>query len=299
MCYSLHPATRTHFPGSAPSSPTDDPRMPLISITDLNDARLDPYRSLKLSNQTRSTGHLIAEGHRVVRRLVESDFAVDSILVTERRQHMIEGIAPERYAIYVVPDGLANQLVGFEFHGGVVAAGKRRESPSISEWLPAESPVAELVVVCPRITDPDNLGTLIRLCVGFGVRALILGPGSTDPFSRRVLRVSMGHAFFLPIMQADDLTPPLMALRKQHRFRFLATVLDETATPLDQLPFGGEDAGSSSRVGLLFGNEADGLDPAWVSFCDQRITIPMGPLADSLNVSVAAGIFLHWFRGRA
>ena len=81
----------------------------------------------------------------------------------------------------------------------VAAAGKRRESPSISEWLPTETTLPELVVVCPRITDPDNLGTLIRLCVGFGVRALLLGPGSTDPFSRRVLRVSMGHAFFLPI----------------------------------------------------------------------------------------------------
>ncbi len=271
--------------------------MPLIPISDLSDTRLDPYRSLKLSNQTRSTGHFIAEGHRVVRRLVDSDFAVESILVTDRRQHMIEGIDPDQYPIFLLPENLASQLVGFEFHGGVVAAGKRRESPSISEWLPSESKASELVVVCPRITDPDNLGTLIRLCVGFGVRALLLGPGSTDPFSRRVLRVSMGHAFFLPIVQTDDLAPQLVALRERHRFRFLATVLDESATPLHRFPFGGHNIGSPQRVGLLFGNEADGLDPQWVDFCEERVTIPMGPQADSLNVSVSAGIFLHWFRG--
>ena len=275
--------------------------MPLIPLTDLSDSRLDPYRNLKLSNQTRTTGHLIAEGHRVVRRLVDSDFAVDSILVSERRKHTIEDIDSDRHRIFVVPEELGSQLVGFEFHAGVLAAGKRRESPSISEWLPSQLASNELVVVCPRMTDPDNLGTLIRLCVGFGVRALILGPGSTDPYSRRVLRVSMGHAFFLPIVQADDdnLAPQLIALRERHGFRFLATVLDETATPLDQFPFGGNrDDGSPQRMGVLLGNEADGLDPQWVDFCHERVTIPMGPQADSLNVSVSAGIFLHWFRGR-
>lgn len=273
--------------------------MPLIPLTDLSDARLEPYRNLKLSNQTRTSGHLIAEGHRVVKRLVESDFAVDSILVTDRRAHMVEGIDLDRYRIYVLPDELASQLVGYDFHGGVVAAGWRRESPAISDWLPTDAATHERVVVCPRITDPDNLGTLIRLCVGFGVRALILGPGSTDPFSRRVLRVSMGHAFFLPIMQVDELEPQLTALRERHEFRFLATVLDPSATPLERFRFLGDaESGSrTSRIGLLFGNEADGLEPAWVHFCDERVTIPMGPRADSLNVAVSAGIFLHWFRG--
>ena len=273
--------------------------MPLIPLTDLNDTRLDPYRSLKLSNQTRTSGHLIAEGHRVVKRLVESDFAVESILVTDRRQHMVDGIYTDRYRIYLLSDELASQLVGYDFHGGVVAAGWRRESPAISDWLPLDATSSERVVVCPRMTDPDNLGTLIRLCVGFGVRALILGPGSTDPFSRRVLRVSMGHAFFLPIMQADELQPQLTALRERHGFRFLATVLDPSATPLDRFSLGVFDnnAMRTSRLGLLFGNEADGLAPEWVEFCDDRVTIPMGPQADSLNVAVSAGIFLHWFRG--
>lgn len=273
--------------------------MPLIPLTDLNDPRLDPYRNLKLTNQTRTTGHLIAEGHRVVRRLVDSDFAVESIVVSERRKHTIDDINPDRYQIYVIPEEVGTQLVGFEFHAGVLAAGKRRESPSISEWLPRNATGNELVVVCPRITDPDNLGTLMRLCVGFGVRALLLGPGSTDPYSRRVLRVSMGHAFFLPIIQTDDLAPHLIALRERHGFRFLATVLDETATPLDQFPFGGSDEATRTHMGLFLGNEADGLDPEWVDFCHERVTIPMGPQADSLNVSVAAGIFLHWFRGRS
>lgn len=265
--------------------------MPLIPIDDLSDSRLDPYRSLKLSNQTRHGRHLIAEGHRVVRRLVESDFAVDSILVTDRRAHVISDIDAERNTIYLLPEDLASQLVGFEFHGGVVAAGWRKPSPALSEFIPPAPTGSDLVVVCPRMTDPDNLGTLIRLCVGFGVQGLLLGPGSTDPYSRRVLRVSMGHAFFLPIIEAEDLRAPLLALRERHGYRFLATVLDPSAKRLDQFRFGGD----GSPTGLLLGNEADGLPAEWIDFCEEKVTIPMGPQADSLNVAVSAGIFLHWF----
>lgn len=241
---------------------------------------------------------MIAEGHRVVKRLVDSDFPVESILVTDRRKHLISEIDSDKYEIYVLPDALASQLVGYDFHGGVVAAGKRREPSSIADWQPSEKGTRELVVACPRITDPDNLGTLIRLCVAFGVKALLLGKGSTDPYSRRALRVSMGHAFFLPIMRCDELRPVLVALREQHHFHWMATVLHSGATPLDRIPFGGPRPGEGSpRIGLLFGNEADGLDSEWITFSDQQVTIPMGRHADSLNIANAAGIFLHWFRG--
>ena len=53
-------------------------------------------------------------------------------------------------------------------------------------------------------------------------------------------------------------------------------------------------AGRPARLALLFGNEANGLDPEWLELCDRRLTIPMHA-ADSLNVAVAAGIFLYHF----
>jgi tRNA G18 (ribose-2'-O)-methylase SpoU len=64
--------------------------------------------------------------------------------------------------------------------------------------------------------------------------------------------------------------------------------LDEAAEPL-------ADAGRASRFGLLFGNEAQGLDAAHVAVCQRRVTIPMKLGTDSLNVAVAAGIFLYHF----
>jgi tRNA G18 (ribose-2'-O)-methylase SpoU len=99
----------------------------------------------------------------------------------------------------------------------------------------------------------------------------------------------MGTAFQLPILETPDLAGVLQSLRREHGCELLATVLDDTATPLAQLRV-------APRSVLLFGNEADGLAPEWISLCDHRVTIPMSPGADSLNVTVAAGIFLHWLR---
>jgi tRNA G18 (ribose-2'-O)-methylase SpoU len=300
--------------------------MPPISVTSLDDPRLDPYRDLKRSNRTRRRGMFVVEGHRVVRRLLDSPFPVESIVVSERRRDFLAEVVPEHVPLLVLPQELAAELVGYNFHHGVMACGRRLPQPELHDLLPAGcGPV--LFVACPRMTDPDNMGGLIRLCAGFGVRGLLLGDSCSDPFSRRVLRVSMGTAFQLPILeftgsgnecgshqpeaQARGTSPvPSLALRanvtgekhtlaerleelrQEHGFRLLATVLDDTATPLADVP-------AIERLVLLLGNEADGLDQEWIDQCDQCVTIPMAQGMDSLNVTVAAGIFLHYFRFQA
>ena len=81
-------------------------------------------------------------------------------------------------------------------------------------------------------------------------------------------------------------------LRDEWQVELIATVLDDTAEPLAH-------ATKPLRLGLLFGNEADGLDARWLELCDRRLTIPMQEGTDSLNVAIAAGIFLHYFSSRS
>jgi tRNA G18 (ribose-2'-O)-methylase SpoU len=98
----------------------------------------------------------------------------------------------------------------------------------------------------------------------------------------------MGTIFRIPIIQSQDLLSDLRRLRERHGVQLLATVLDESAEPLASAP-------RAARIGLLFGNEAQGLSSQHVAACDRRVTIPMKLGTDSLNVSVAAGIFLYHF----
>ena len=80
----------------------------------------------------------------------------------------------------------------------------------------------------------------------------------------------------------------LKRLRDEWGVELAATVLDDAAEPLSH-------AGRAGRFGLLFGNEAQGLDGEHVAVCQRRVTIPMKLGTDSLNVAVAAGIFLYHF----
>lgn len=261
--------------------------MPVHYITSLDDPRLDPYRNLRRTVRIRRGGRFVIEGHRVVRRLIDSGLAVDSVVVSERREDFLAGVVPPEIPLLVVPGDIAAQLVGYDFHHGVMACGIRPEQPELDQLVP-QMPAPPLVVCCPRMTDPDNMGGLIRLCAGFGVGAVLLGSDCCDPFSRRVLRVSMGAAFAVPIVESCDLAADLNRLRDEHQFRLLATVLDPQAKLLAAIEAG-------VPTVLLLGNESDGLAHEWIEMSDERVTIPM-TAADSLNVTVAAGIVLHWLR---
>ena len=252
-----------------------------ISVDSLEDPRLDPYRSLKTATLHRRAGLFIAEGDKVVERLLASDFEVVSVLVSERRLSALGPFENRSLEVLVIPDRLATELVGFKFHAGMMACGRRRSSPDLTTLAPAS-----ILVACASVDDPENLGSIIRHCAAFGVGGLILGPGCADPFSRRVIRVSMGNGFRMPILETGDLAAALVRLKSEHRFQLLATVLDQDAEPV-------RGATVPERVVILFGNEAHGLDPGLVEICDRRLTIPMHTAADSLNVAVAAALILH------
>ncbi len=258
-----------------------------IPVASLDDPRVQPYRNLKASNLMRHGELFIAEGTKVVERLFHSDFETASVLLSEKREaEWLPRIAPE-IPVYIVPEAVGSQLVGFNFHVGVVACGRRRPNPRFEEVFPGNADRLT-VVVCPNCDNPENLGAIIRISRGFGVDLVLLGKGCCDPYSRRVLRVSMGTAFRQPVIESSDLPADLLRLKREWGFQFVATVLNPDVPPLDE-------AQRSSRWGILLGNEATGLSSETIALCDQSVTIPMADGADSLNVAVAAGIFLHHF----
>ncbi len=259
----------------------------LFEITSLDDSRLAPYRHLKSTNLTRWSGQFVAEGDKLTRRLLASNYEVASVLVSESYVADFSTLVPADTPLLVIPDDWVETLVGFNFHRGILACGRRRANPAFGEVLPDRSSRAT-VVVCPDVQDPENLGAILRIASAFGVDLMLLGPRAADPLSRRVLRVSMGAALSLPISRSEDMAADLDRLRREFDVQLAATVLDEDAEPLDQ-------AVRRQRFALLFGSEGHGLERSLVELCDRRITIPMRRGTDSLNVAVAAGIFLYHF----
>jgi tRNA G18 (ribose-2'-O)-methylase SpoU len=260
--------------------------MPRVPIDDLDDPRIASYRHLKATNLTRGGDTFVVEGEKLLNRLIESPFPLVSVLMTDRHEPRIAARVPEEVPRFVVPQALISRLVGFNFHRGVLASGRRRPWPHLADLVRATGREAT-VVICPALHNPENLGTIVRIGDVFGVDAVVVGAqGCPDPLSRRVLRVSMGTALRLPVIDSADLVGDVERLRSEWGFQLAATVVDPDAEPLDAVR-------RPDRLALFLGSEGEGLGPEWVARCDRRITIPMRPGAESLNVAVAAGIVLY------
>ena len=258
----------------------------MTPIASIDDPRIAPYRNLKDRELARHGDRFIAEGEYIVRRLLASDYPCESILVIERLADEIANVAPPGVEIYVTTNALLRQIIGFKFHSGVMAVGRRKRDLTLDQ-LPALQNDRVTLVVCPELISAQNIGSLIRICAALGVDAMLLGEKCCDPFWRQSVRISMGTIFSLPIVRSNPLRQDLKMLHERD-FELVATVVDEAAEPLDAATRG-------NRLALLFGNESLGLAPDMIAACDRRVTIPMRTGIDSLNVSIAAGIFLYHF----
>ena len=261
--------------------------MSVQPIDSFDDVRVAAYRNLKDHELDRQGRRFIAEGEHLLHRLLASDFEVESVLMSERRVEELAPLVPDHVPVYVVPQERMNEILGMKFHSGVMACGRRKTGVTLDDVVPKDRDRLTLVI-CPEIANVENIGSLVRLSAGFGADAMVLGERCHDPFWRQSIRVSMGTIFSLPLYQSDDLQRDLKRLRDEWRIELIATVLDHAAEPLAS-------SRRSSKTGLLFGNEAQGLERHWIDACDRRVTIPMHQNTDSLNVAVAAGIFLYHF----
>ncbi len=271
-------------------------KMPSIRIKQLSDSRLTVYRNLRQTNLVRQSGHFIAEGWRVVERLLNSSFEVQSLLLSEKRAEVLADQIDIKADLFVLPQREASQLIGFPFHDGVLACAKRLENPSLGSIINQQAGKNPILICCPKITAPDNLGSLIRLGASFGVQGILLGPGSVDPYIRRTIRVSMGTFFNVPIRTDNNLLSELKELRQQNRCKIIAAEKTNNSQPLCDAIVSTTITNSvdqSSPTILLLGNEADGLDTEWLDLADKILHIPIQTNVDSLNVTHAAAIFLH------
>src|SRR3954467_9516628 len=102
-------------------------------ILAFDDPRLAPYRAMKDRDLATMPGGLfIAEGEQVVRRLLSSGLRVHSVLVAERHADEIGPLVPEDVPFYVAPSDIGNGVIGFKFHSGVIAVGRRPPSVSLN-----------------------------------------------------------------------------------------------------------------------------------------------------------------------
>lgn len=145
---------------------------------------------------------------------------------------------------------------------------------------------AQFVVVLDGVGDPGNLGTILRSAEAAGADAVVLTPGSVDPYNPKVVRSSAGALFHVPVVEAtlDEVVAAGLRLAGTSSHEFSGrTVEDHT------------DADLTGRLALVMGNEAAGLPDEWnddVGPIGQWLTIRHHGRSESLNVAMAATVLV-------
>lgn len=143
---------------------------------------------------------------------------------------------------------------------------------------------AGTLVLLEDLRDPGNLGTIIRTAEAAGVSGVILSKESVDIYNPKVIRSTMGAVYRVPFLYAEDFFALLQELRSRD-IRLLAAHLKGEKTY--------DKADYSGKVGILIGNEANGLSGEAAELANEKVLIPMAGNVESLNAAVAAALLMY------
>ncbi len=279
----------------------------IVRVEHPDDPRLTPFRETRDGDALKRSGLFLGEGMLVLERLLAPDarYPIRSMLVDERRLDdalaRIDTAERETGApIFVASPEVIESIIGFRFHQGVLVLGERGEEPdaiAVIDALRLRNGHPCTLVVLENLVDHDNIGSVFRNAAGFGAGAVLLSPSCGDPLYRKSVRTSMGHILRLPFGRFDATDWPDAALRSLRERGFTVAALTPADDAVDITAFA---AGlpPDRRLALLLGSEGPGLTQRAMRASDARVSIPMAPGADSINVAAALAVALHATRAR-
>lgn len=272
-----------------------------IHLDDPNDPRLADYVALTDVELRRRVegdrGVFIVEGALAIERLVQSSYAVRSVLTNRRAFERLRDVLADVDApVYVVADDVMRATVGFDLHRGAVASAVRPPERDVDELLGGGT----RLLVLEGVNDHENLGALFRNAAAFGVDGVLLDPTCADPLYRRSVRVSLGHVLHVPFARAKAWSDAIDRLHDAGWTTIALTpsgdvTIDEVAAQLRQ-DQRASFAPAAARVALLLGAEGPGLTDVAMRAAHHRVRIPISPGVDSLNVATAAAVALYALR---
>jgi len=232
---------------------------------------------------------LLLDGAHLVREAADAGLEFEVVCLASshldrRTEESALALALERRGIEiaVVPDKLFAAVSPVRTPSGIAAIAKRRMPRAGLDGIFRGQ--AGFALVGIDVQEPGNVGALLRVTEAAGACGAVLSGQSASPFSWKALRGSMGSGLRLPVVHEPSPAHLLESLRGLGVKTVAAVARGGTAP--DRVRWAGS-------VAIVVGGEGPGLSEALVEQCDERVTIPMAPTVESLNVTVAAAILLY------
>lgn len=227
--------------------------------------------SLQLKKYRNKYGLFVAEGTKVVKEYLHSNFKCEKIFCVKEKEY-------EPYNFVKITEKELSRISKLKSPNNVVALFK---IPALKETYKSEG----LIVALDTINDPGNLGTIIRLCDWFKVSQLICSEDTTDCFSPKVVQASMGSLSRVSIVYTN-----LELYLKQAKLPKYVADINGKNVYKQRLP---------KNAILIMGNEANGVSNSVLLEVKNILSIPRfgnNPQTESLNVATATAIFLSEFK---
>ena len=271
-------------------------------IATLERPELEPYRTLRRPIEHLEQGIFVAEGEKVIVRLLESSLTVRSVLLSQDWFDIYRPLIeqnPNAIEVFIGEKRLLETIVGHVLHQSIMGLATVPKPILSHELLSGNDNLAKisehknsvhfrkvntLYVVVDGITNAENMGVIVRNCVCFNVDALLVLSTSCDPYLRRSVRNSMGNIFQLPIVYIHNTTQELQRF-KEHGFKIYGAHPHTKSIDIQkaQIP---------NKCCIVLGAEGHGISEEVLALCDEFVMIPMKAGVDSLNVASASAVML-------
>ncbi len=255
-------------------------------ITSLKNPRIKEILRLRQGQHRRRQRRMLIDGVREIRRAIEAGIVPSelvycpSLCQDEATGGIVAAAEQKGVELIEVTGPVFEKLAFGERAEGLLAVAPTPRT-SLAELALGEN---ALVVVLEGVEKPGNVGAVLRSADATRADAVIVADGRTDLFNPNAIRASLGTIFTVPVAEASS-REALQWLLAQ-RFSVFAARVDGSVvyTEIDL---------TAGRSAIVLGSEADGLTDTWSGDCVQAVRLPMLGVADSLNVSVTAGVFLY------
>lgn len=238
-------------------------------ITSVQNELIKTITKLHIPKGRKAQQKFLAEGIRVLTGFAQAQWKPTELFATEQMAEAAHNLFKKEPVI--VSDNVMKKLSTVATPSGIIAAFcYQKQTP--------QKLTSGLVLV--NITDPGNMGTLLRSAVAFGSKTVVIVEGC-DPYSPKVIQSSAGAVAQIGILQWSWQE----LIKNKKDFTLCALVVKNGQSP--------EEFKNEKNLLLVVGNEAHGLTQEQIDACDAQLTLPMNQATESLNAAIAGSIALY------
>lgn len=257
-------------------------------IKSKDNSKIKYIRSLNIKKNRENDNTFVVEGIKFVWESIDENADIKFVLISEsisQKKEILELIQILKHKLieyFLCEDNIFNGVTGTINSQGILSIVTKS---SYSKEIILNN--YKFIVLCDRIQDPGNLGTIIRTSDAFGPAAVILNRGCVDVYNPKVVRATAGSMFRVPFIIGEE-NQEILEYIKRAGFKIISTVINSD--------YSFDNIDKFNKICVVIGNEGQGISQEIIEASDINITIKMNGRAESLNASIAAGICIYEIR---